>query len=258
MTRLSVVARRVDDFIGRDETGVAFAAVEKRLLRANYQPVFAASKNGALTFRGLRAGVEGRPDKQAHDEELMSAAAPLSLLNYPMTTGPGLELYLDQTIAGAWDGSGLADYLGEIAPRRVYLETGSHVANRTGGASLFRSALAYTREDCWLDERITLHRPSVVRMEGAWLAELSENHSTRALLTTLVGMLRQRGIRTMFEGLDTDRLVSFAIDCGADRLQGNALGLAFKAGERVEDHVACLSANVVAVAFGRRGGARST
>lgn len=255
MTQLCVVKRCVDDFIGRDDLGVAFAAMEGRTLRATYQPIFAASKSGALTFRGLRAGVENALDRQALDTDLLAAAAPLSLMNYGNTTSRAVELYLDQMIAGAWDGSGLADYLDEggSAPRRVYLEAGAQATAPTRGMHVFRSALAYTRDDCWLDERITRHRPSFVRMEGAWLAELSENHSTRALLTTLVGMLRQRGIKTLFEGLDSDRLVSFAIDCGADRLQGDALCPVFSAGENVERHVVGLGANVVSVAFGHRG-----
>lgn len=256
MSKLSAVERRVDEFISRDETDVAFATVMGRSLRVSYQPIFAASKNGALTFRGLRACVENARDMQAHDADLLALAAPLSLMNYGKTTNRAVELYLDQTIAGAWDGSGLANYCGndnEAVPRRIYLEAGAQTSAQADRNDVFRTALAYTRDECWLDERITCHGPSFVRMEGEWIAELCENHSTRSLLTTLVGMLRQRGIKTIFEGLDTDRLVSFAIDCGADRLQGNALCSAFAAGENVESHVVGLGANVVSVAFGQRG-----
>lgn len=248
MTQFAI-ERPGNEFLGMDDTGVAFATDGAHCLRVTYQPIFTAGRGGSLKFYGLRAGVEGTA------EGLMQFAAPLALKNFWATGANAADLYIDRAVGLGWSSTTLAGHVAEdrgVSFGRVHIEAIAEKVVAAAAQKLFRSALAYERDDCWLETRIAEHRPSLIRIEGEWIAELAEHRSTRALLTTLVSMLRQRGIKTLFEGLDNDRLVGFAIDCGADRLQGNALGRAFAAGERVADHVVGLGDNVVSVAFGHR------
>lgn len=217
---------------------------------ATFQPIFEIGRGGALKLRGLRAGMADEPTTSS--TETTALLAPLAIRNFSASASGAIDLYLDEATVGAWSTAALARWMsseGMALEGQIHLEASRPIGARTGP---FRHALVSDGCDDQLDVRIARLRPGVVRMESRWVANLTQHRATRSLLTTLVGVLKRRGVRTLFEGLNNYDGVSFAIECGAVWLQGDALAPAFAAGERVEDHVPSAGTNVVPVHFSRQ------
>lgn len=252
---------RFFDDVGHDEFGIEFGRSQAGPMRSSYQPIFTVGKRGQLKMTALRAGLVVDGPAAAAGEVAERLAAPLALRNFGHSASAEIDLYIDQSVAGGWSSTQLiaiasqgrlAGFLAE--PRRVYLECapGALVAPLPRNSS-FRRALVNERPDDQLDAWISHLRPGIVRFEGNWIADLARHTATRTLLATLVGMLKRRGVRTLFEGLDSDDLVAFAMDCGADHVQGAALAKAVVAGERIDCHSEGRGAKVIPVRFGRGG-----
>lgn len=259
MTVLSLVERRVFDHIGNDEFGIEYGRTAHGRQQTTYQPIFSVGRRGQLKLSGLRAGLRGGPAEPEFDTASM-VAAPLALRNFGHSGTAELDLYLDQALVGSWTAHDLASCAAhgraniEVLPepRRVFLElspNGRAMPLPAGGP--FRVALVNERPEDELDAWIARFRPAIVRLEGKWVASLAQHEATRTLLSALAGTLSRRGVKTLFEGLDTDSLVSFAIECGADFAQGNALAAAVVAGQWIDPQTEHQSAKIISVDFGR-------
>jgi hypothetical protein len=259
MTVLSLVERRVFEHIGWDEIGIEYGRGPHGRVQTTYQPIFAVGKRGLLTIAALRAGfVTGQGE--ASSELPTAVTASLAVRNFGHSGSEDLDLYIDQTFAGpwsapdllAWAKHGRDDPAWLPEPRRIFLEVppaARHAPEPLTGP--FRRALVNERPDDELDAWIVQYRPSIVRMEGKWIASLAQHPATRTLLATLAQMLNRRGIKTLFEGLDDDALVAFAHECGADFMQGDALAKPIVAGEYLNREAISPGGKVISVDFGR-------
>lgn len=258
MTVLSLVGRRACEHIGEGAGGVAYGRIGNMRLLSRYQPIFAAGRRGSLKLNALAASflcLKGSEPVEADDPALLELAAPLALRNFCRTAGDDIDLYMDRSVVWMWDPSALEDCLADaqslLLPRRVFLENGPELPSHWQARGRFRKALVHDQTDEQLDLWVAMQRPSIVRLEGEWVERLSRHEATRTLLRTLVGLLRQRGIKTLFDGLDDERLLNFAMDCGADLVQGDALAPSVLAGEPVDVRISRPPGNVIAVNFAR-------
>lgn len=237
----------------RDASNRAGCQAALANLRVSYQPIFSVRRGAALKLCALRAGVH-TADTAPQTHVVPHLAAQLALSSVGASASEAIDLYLDRTVVGDWDAVSLAQWVdaSEISlPGHIHVEASASAAS-IEPQGRFRNALFSDGGDYELDLSIAQFRPDIIRVEGMWFANLAQHKSTRGLMATLVRMLKRRGVTTLFDRLDDARLVSFAIDCGADLVQGDALASAFSAGGRIEDHVAIASTNVVPVHFGRR------
>ena len=259
---LSLVERRVFDHIHQAEIGIEYGRAHGGRVQSFYQPIFAVGARGQLKLSALRAGcvLGGRVEDAAAIAPVV--AAPLALRNFGYSGEEELDLYLDQSIAGNWTSGELMQCCGEgrpldgllPQPRRIFLEfspQAKHMPAPQGGQ--FRRALVNEKPEDELDAWIGRFRPSILRVEGKWLASLSRHAATRTLLATLTGALRRRGVKTLFEGLDNDALVELAMDCCADLVQGMTLARPILAGEDIDVRSINIRSEVISVDFkGRR------
>lgn len=251
-------AERVFDTVGRDELGIEYGAANGGRVQTSYQPIFAIGRRGQLRLSGLRAGCVLSGSVEAAAGIAPALAAPLALRNFGHSGSDDLDLYLDHSIASGWSPQGLMDCAaheragGSLLPepRRVFLECapGGSVPTFPHNG-VFRRAMVNERPEDELDDWVAQLRPSIIRLEGKWLASLSRHAATRALLASLVGRLKQRGVKSLFEGLDDEEMVGLALECEADFAQGAALAMPVVAGELIDARAG--SAKVISVDFAR-------
>lgn len=269
MTTLTLADDAILDLIDRDAYGVEFAHVGDLRVHAAYHPMFVVGKRGQKTIGGLSAGwgcvgAEGEVAIASLEADVAAtcakAAAVLAIRNFGHSGTEDLDLYLPHMLASAWSAEDLdagvrqgRDDLDLLArPRRIFLE-----ASPAGPRALapthnpYRRALANEGPDDRLDERLAQIWPEAVRIEANWLASCAGHDATRKLLATLSGNLKRRGVKLLFDGLDTLDLVDFASDCGADWMQGAAIAAPKLAGERI-DSSHTFGATIINVDFARQ------
>lgn len=68
--------------------------------------------------------------------------------------------------------------------------------------------------------RVTLLRPDIVKIDGAWFQAVAAHPEALALLPDLFARLRRQGAEVVVEGIETPHHLRAALDAGADHLQG--------------------------------------
>ncbi|WP_367718470.1 EAL domain-containing protein [Nitratireductor sp. GISD-1A_MAKvit] len=72
-------------------------------------------------------------------------------------------------------------------------------------------------------QRIEALGPDIVKFDGAWTSRLLASGPGVALLTDMVRAFGEKGIRTVFEGIETGEQLELAERCGVTMVQGFAL-----------------------------------
>jgi EAL domain-containing protein (putative c-di-GMP-specific phosphodiesterase class I) len=72
--------------------------------------------------------------------------------------------------------------------------------------------------------RVAELNPDIVKFDAQWMSRLLESSPGHALLTTMVATFRDRGILTIFEGIEEPWQIDLAAQTGVTMLQGYALG----------------------------------
>ncbi|MEC9245077.1 MAG: EAL domain-containing protein [Nitratireductor rhodophyticola] len=71
--------------------------------------------------------------------------------------------------------------------------------------------------------RIEALGPDIVKFDGAWTGHLLASAPGVAMLTEMVRAFSEKGIRTVFEGIETGQQLELAESCGVSMVQGFAL-----------------------------------
>lgn len=71
--------------------------------------------------------------------------------------------------------------------------------------------------------RVTELKPDIVKFDAQWLSKLMDSGPGYALLATMVRTFEERGIRTVFEGIEETWQIELAAKAGVSMLQGYAL-----------------------------------
>ena len=70
------------------------------------------------------------------------------------------------------------------------------------------------------EARINLLAPDIVKIDGAWFAELCRHAAAERFFRPLVGMLHERGAKVLVEGIEHAQHLRVALGGGVDLLQG--------------------------------------
>ena len=223
-------------------------------LRTAYQPIFRIGRRSARTygFEGLIRVVtaEGRrlpPDRffpliRPEDRlDVETLCRDLHLRNMARFTDlpPVLFANFDpsvygergQTRQGIARMERLADEIG-IGPERIVCEITEkrarspealdHLVACLRGAG-YRIALDDYGADESDAERIESIAPDIVKFDAAWIKRLLETPAGYNLLATMVGQFHDRGIETLFEGLEERWQLELAEEMGVGMAQGFVL-----------------------------------
>jgi EAL domain-containing protein (putative c-di-GMP-specific phosphodiesterase class I) len=223
-------------------------------LRSAFQPIFAFA-NGGLSlyaFEGLirpaRNGEMLSPPaffstftalERFHVETLTRN---LHLLNAAQCLNEGNSVFVNFDpavfVEPALADSALRDmrlvlHEAQIDPQRIVCEV---TENKVASDETFTALVRALREhgfriavdDYGADDsdmsRIQELSPDIVKFDGFWISRLMETGAGIALLKAMVGEFEQRGIRTLFEGLEEPWQVEVSEACGVSMVQGYALG----------------------------------
>ena len=96
--------------------------------------------------------------------------------------------------------------------------------------------------------RVTDLRPDIVKFDAHWLSRLMESDPGHALLAVMVRTFEERGIRTVFEGIEESWQIDLAAKAGVSMLQGYALARPELAAPRVADAPAAHLSSAAAAA----------
>lgn len=72
--------------------------------------------------------------------------------------------------------------------------------------------------------RVAELKPDIVKFDAHWISKLIESRPGHSLLATMVRIFEDKGIRTVFEGIEEPWQVDRAVEAGVSMLQGYALG----------------------------------
>ena len=120
----------------------------------------------------------------------------------------------------------------EIAPERIVCEITEQKASSQAGLNMFVQALRdhgfaiaiddYGAEESGI-ERINELHPDIVKFDAHWITHLMQSGPGFALLKTMVTQFEERGIRTLFEGIEELWQLELAEKCGTSMVQGFVL-----------------------------------
>lgn len=276
-----------------EEDGSYTACYGPFRLRSAFQPIYSQSRQGVLKIEAYEAlvrpskGEEPVPPAQffamveagdgPHVERLCRRLHVLNAAH--MEIGPAL-LLLNFDPASF---TSYAETLREIqrftrVVRRAKLSTSQIVCEiietETDCCRALRSLTEILREhklkiaidDYGADgsdfARLISLRPDIVKFDGPWVHRFLETAEGFALLKIMVQQFRDRGIQTLFEGLEEHWHISACRDLGVRLLQGYALAMPrlipdkANAGHREEDtREAAAAAEVPSALDDRRAGA---
>lgn len=260
MTALNQDWLKLFDLIVVDEIGIESCYANGLRLVTTYQPIYGLSPRGWLEPRAIRAGFAiHRPGMDVSSDDIRQLTgqrarwdrliALLALRNWVHAEAGNLPLYLDRGMsidlqtAGLIDAAqymrfeGLApalpDVICEIDAAGLHANSLSSVLELVQGDGT-RLALVHGPANDHLSEWITALSPRIVRIDGGWFGTVCRHDASRRLLASLIGALRQTGSSVLIDDLDTPELLHFAIEAGADQLQGKALQLAKSAGRLID------------------------
>jgi EAL domain-containing protein (putative c-di-GMP-specific phosphodiesterase class I) len=120
----------------------------------------------------------------------------------------------------------------EIAPERIVCEITEQKASSDAGLNMFVQALRdhgfaiaiddYGAEESGI-ERINELKPDIVKFDAHWITHLMQSGPGFALLKTMVTQFEERGITTLFEGIEEPWQLELAEKCGTSMVQGFVL-----------------------------------
>ena len=238
----------------REDDGSHTAAYGPFLLRSAFQPIYSQSPQGALKLEAFEALI--RPSKggvPVPPAQFFSMVEPgdggrierlcrrLHVLNSArMEIGSAL-LFLN------FDPAFFTDYAATLQEidcftrivRKSELSTSQIVCEiietEASSRHLLRSLTDilrehnlkiaiddYGAEDSDFERLISL-KPDIVKFDGLWVNRFMETAEGFALLKVMVRQFRERGIQTLFEGLEEHWQIAACRDLGVRLLQGYAL-----------------------------------
>lgn len=239
--------------IVRNDDGTSTGVWGIHALKSAFQPIF-AFEGGRLrvaAFEGLiRAFRDGEPVSPGsffhgvppvdrfHVETL---ARTLHLLNAGACLGPEALLFVNfdpslfsdrAVVEVALRDTRLVMHEAGIQPERVVCEmteqkSGSRTALFHFVGKLRAHGFRIAVDDYGADDsdiaRIDELRPDIVKFDAKWISRLMLSGPGFALLRTMVSTFRERGIATVFEGIEETWQLEIAERCGASMVQGFAL-----------------------------------
>lgn len=246
--------RDVGAAILADEIGIAYGVHGEFRLRSAYQPIFAPAGD-ALRPVAVEALVEphraGRAvapavffEGVAEADRLFVEAMcrTLHLRNFRNIGVAGLDLFFNFD-PGVNDHpgrvlaelrlmmGGLEEF--DLYPGMLVCEITEHAApnDRVLAAiarEMRRNGLRIAVDDFGAghstEDRLRLIEPDVVKIDGPWFALLCRYPAAVRLFGSLTGLLHERGIKVLVEGIEEPRQLRVALDGGADLFQGFLLG----------------------------------
>lgn len=212
----------------------------------HFQPIFAVRRRACLGFEAL-ARVRDVQGREASAESLFTAVADgsrglldwacraLHLRNFA-TVDPGdrmlfINVHPEAALSDtrrARELASLVRYYG-LAPRRLcieILETACSddaalreavLAYREIGASIAMDDFGIGSSDF---ERVRRLRPDIVKVDRSVIGACAEGGKSRASLRAMVDQLHASGAKVAIEGVETASQLAWAVESGAEYLQG--------------------------------------
>ncbi|MER9331413.1 EAL domain-containing protein [Mesorhizobium sp. M0152] len=257
--------RNVGDAIFTDEIGIVYGVHGDFRLRSAYQPIF-APRGRALHAVAVEALIEphraGRPTAPRTFFEGIAAAdrlfvetmcRVLHLRNFGnIGVDDGLDLFFNYNpMINDHAGRALAEirmmsrHLGELglAPAMLVCEITEQAAD---DALLARLAREMRRDGIRIaiddfgtghstEERVSLLKPDIVKIDGGWFAEFCRHAAAERFFRPLVSSLHDRGAKVLVEGIEQPTHLRVALEGGVDLLQGFLLARPALAGTIFEE-----------------------
>jgi EAL domain-containing protein (putative c-di-GMP-specific phosphodiesterase class I) len=254
MTRKPDRRRDVSGAIFADEIGIEYGVYGDFRLRSAYQPIF-APRDGALKPVAVEALIEphqmGQPVSPAIFFEGIAAkdrlfvetmCRTLHLHNFRHIGVSDLDLFFNFH-PGVNDHpgrvlaelrlmmGGLEDV--ELHPGMLVCEITEHAAPNDKvlvaiAREMRRNGLRIAVDDFGAghstEDRLKLIEPDIVKIDGPWFALLCRYPAAERLFKSLVGLLHDRGVKILVEGIEQPNQLRVALEGGADLLQGFLLG----------------------------------
>ncbi|MER9302208.1 EAL domain-containing protein [Mesorhizobium sp. M0293] len=256
--------RNVGDAIQVDEIGIAYGIHGEFRLRSAYQPIFAPRGRflHAVAVEALiephRAGRPGAPrvffDSIAAPDRLFveTMCRALHLMNFRNIGVDGLDLFFNYNpLINDHPGRALAEIrlmtrrLGDfgLAPGMLVCEITEQAADDALLARLVREmrhdGIRIAIDDFGTghstEERVSLLRPDIVKIDGAWFAEFCRHAAAERFFRPLVSSLHDRGAKVLVEGIEQPTHLRVALEGGVDLLQGFLLARPALAGTIFEE-----------------------
>jgi EAL domain-containing protein (putative c-di-GMP-specific phosphodiesterase class I) len=241
--------RNVGDSIFVDEVGIEYGVHGDFRLRSAYQPIFAPHGHflHPVAVEGLiephRAGRSVAPqaffESVAPTDRLFveTMCRILHLRNFSNIGVDGLDLFFNYNpLVNDHPGRALAEirlmsrHLGELglAPGMLVCEITEQAADDALLARLVhemrRDGIRIAIDDFGTghstEERVSLLKPDIVKIDGGWFAEFCRHAAAERFFRPLVSSLHDRGARVLVEGIEQPNHLRVALDAGADLLQG--------------------------------------
>ncbi|TPM26982.1 EAL domain-containing protein [Mesorhizobium sp. B2-3-4] len=245
--------RNVGDAIFVDEVGIEYGVHGDFRLRSAYQPIYAPRGESLhpVAVEGLiephRAGRPGSPqmffDGIAAGDRLFveTLCRVLHLRNFHNIGVDGLDLFFNYNpLVNDHPGRALAEirlmsrHLGELdlAPAMLVCEITEQAADDALLARLVREmrrdGIRIAIDDFGTghstEERVSLLKPDIVKIDGGWFAEFCRHAAAERFFRPLVSSLHDRGARVLVEGIEQPIHLRVALEGGVDLLQGFLLG----------------------------------
>ncbi|MDF1598545.1 EAL domain-containing protein [Mesorhizobium sp. YIM 152430] len=239
--------------IMREADGTAVGHWGPYVLKSAFQPIFTFEPAG-LKQRAYEGLIRPFRDGEAASPGQFFAAIPtidrlrvealardLHILNAGTAFGPEVTLFINFDPSLFCEKPVVDTALHEM--RIVLGEAGIPFANvvcevteqPSGSAAALQDFVAALRgqgyrvavDDYGADssdmERVKQLRPDIVKFDAKWVARLMDSQPGVALLKVMVGEFRQRGIVTVFEGIEENWQLDVAHEVGAAMVQGFVL-----------------------------------
>jgi EAL domain-containing protein (putative c-di-GMP-specific phosphodiesterase class I) len=242
-----------DLHIRRHDDGSYAAIWGPFLLKSGFQPIFkmgnGPTRIGAFEAlcRPVRDGVATTPAKffplvpanESFRVELQTRA--VHVLNAPaiLTDHEGLYLNFDPSMFTDRSSIDIAlDILDETLAvadmdrKRVVCEVTEHRTNEINLLQLvrqlrtrgYRIAIDDYGSDASDMARVRNLLPDIVKFDAQWISHLMDSgQAGAALLKDMVAMFTERGITTLFEGIEFSWQLDLAVECGVQLVQGYVL-----------------------------------
>jgi EAL domain-containing protein (putative c-di-GMP-specific phosphodiesterase class I) len=242
--------RNVGDAIFADEIGIEYGVLGEYRLRSTYQPIFAPT-DGFLVPVAVEALVEpyrsGEPvpptvffEGLAPEDRLYAETMCriLHLRNFHNIGVSGLDLFFNYNPQiNDHAGRALAELrLMSMHLHEIEIEPGTLVCEITEQAApddkvlarlvreMRRNGIRIAVDDFGAGhstaERMNVVEPDIVKLDGAWFAQLCRHAEAEQLFRPLVATLHAREVKVLVEGVETAHQLRIALDGGVDLLQG--------------------------------------
>lgn len=248
MTRTSALAH-----IAHGADGIHTAVFASYVLKSAFQPIFAfgGGKLSIAAFEGLiRPFRENEPVPPGQFFRAVPAqdrftvetlTRTLHLLNAGACLTESASIFVNfdpsQFCDPALAETALRDmrlvlHQAGIDPARIVCEMTEHVSTSEKTLFAFVEALRahgfrIAVDDYGADHsdmrRIEQLKPDIVKFDAHWITHLMESGAGFALLKTMVATFNERGIKTVFEGIEEDWQLELAEESGASMVQGYVL-----------------------------------